>query len=294
MLIDFAHAAGWVVRRSLRFAAPFVDTEIPVLTYHSIDDTGSLLSIKPGSFRAQLARLRAENWRSLSIAEYVAKAGTATAEPRTLLITFDDGYRNFGELALPLLTEFGFRATLFVPVDFVGKRPLWLERDWTLTQPLLDDVGMSSEERRALEVSTTALLREPLMDWSELRALSSAGIDIQSHGAAHYFLTTLPLALVSDDLVRSRKVLEDRLGLPVPTIAYPYGDSNPEVAAAARDAGFDIGFVSDHGPRDARRMMSWRGGVSGRLTPPELISLLQSWPLYPRLRHLLRRNRSLS
>jgi hypothetical protein len=41
-------------------------------------------------------------------------------------------------------------------------------------------------------------------------------------------------------------------------------------------------------------MMSWRGGVSGRLTPTELISVLQSWPLYPRLRHLLRQAKSLS
>jgi peptidoglycan/xylan/chitin deacetylase (PgdA/CDA1 family) len=272
----------------LRFAAPFLETEIPVLTYHSVDETGSLLSTTPAALRAQLARLRAEHWRSLSIAEYAAKAGTTDLEPRTLLITFDDGYRNFGELALPLLAEFGFRATLFVPVDYVGKRPLWLERDRTLTRPLLDNVGVSDEERRTLEISTTELLTQPLMDWPELRSISRAGIDIQSHGAAHYFLTTLPPELVADDLVRSRKTLEDQLGLPVGAIAYPYGDSNPDVAAAAHDAGFDIGFVTDHGPRDTRRMMCWRCGVSGRLTPPELVSLLRSWPLYPRLRHLAR------
>jgi peptidoglycan/xylan/chitin deacetylase (PgdA/CDA1 family) len=99
---------------------------------------------------------------------------------------------------------------------------------------------------------------------------------------------------LTEDLTRSRKVLEDRLGIAVPAIAYPYGVSNLEVAAAARDAGFEIGFVSDHGPRDAQRMMSWRGGVSGQSTPPELISLLLSWPLYPRLRHLLRRARGVS
>ena len=48
-----------------------------------------------------------------------------------------DGYRNFREHALPLLTEFGFKATIFVPVDYVGKRPLWLERDLALTRPLI-------------------------------------------------------------------------------------------------------------------------------------------------------------
>jgi peptidoglycan/xylan/chitin deacetylase (PgdA/CDA1 family) len=294
MSADFAHIAGRMLRRSLRLAAPFFGSEIPVLTYHSIDHSGSLLSVAPATLRSHLERLRAERWRSLSIAEYAAQAGSATPEPRTLLITFDDGYRNFGERALPLLTEFGFKATVFVPVDFVGKRPLWLERDWALTGPLLDQVGMSSRDRRALEASSTALLRDPLMDWSELRGLIDAGFDIQSHSSAHYFLTKIPPAQVSEDLIRSRRILEDRLGRPVLALAYPYGASNTNIATAAREAGFDLGFVSDHGPRDSRRMMLWRGGVSGRLTPPELISVLRSWPLYPRLRHLLRPNRSLS
>jgi peptidoglycan/xylan/chitin deacetylase (PgdA/CDA1 family) len=285
----FAHITGGLMRRSLRIAAPLFGAEIPVLTYHSIDHTGSLLSVGPALLRSQLARLRADGWRSLSIAEYLAQAGAAAHEPRTLLITFDDGYRNFIEHALPLLTEFGFKATLFVPVDFVGKRPLWLERDRALTRPLLDMVGMSVRDRRELEISTDAMLRDPLMGWAELRELVDAGFDIQSHSSAHHFLTLLPPAQVDDDLVRSRKVLEDRLGHAVTAIAYPYGASSPDIAAAARKAGFALGFVSDHGPRDDQHMMSWRGGVSGQLTPPELISLIRTWPLYPRLRHLIRR-----
>jgi peptidoglycan/xylan/chitin deacetylase (PgdA/CDA1 family) len=291
MAINFAHIAGRLLRRTLRLATPFFGTEIPVLTYHSIDHSGSLLSVAPATLRSQLARLRAEKWRSLSIAEYAVQISTTASEPRTLLITFDDGYRNFAEHALPLLTEFGFKATIFVPVDYVGKQPLWLERDRKMTLPLLDEVGMSAEDRRALEVNTIALLRDPLMDWPELRELAGAGFDIQSHSCAHHFLTTLPPAQVTDDLIRSRKTLEDRLGRPVQAIAYPYGASNPEVAAAARDAGFDLGFVSDHGPCDARSMMLWRAGVSGQLNPPELITLLRTWPLYPRLRHLVRRAR---
>jgi peptidoglycan/xylan/chitin deacetylase (PgdA/CDA1 family) len=291
MALDLVHTAGRVFRRSLRFAAPFVGTEVPVLTYHSIDTTGSLLSVHPDMFRAQIAHLKAENWRCLSIAEYLDQVGAATPEPRTFLITFDDGYRNFGQYAAPLLAEFGFTATVFVPVDFVGKQPLWLERDRGSTGPLLDKVGMSAEERRALEVCTTFLLRDLLMDWTELRELTKAGFDIQSHSSAHFMLTKLSADDVAADMTRSRLILEDRLGVRVAAIAYPYGDANGHVAAAARASGFDVGFVSDHGPRDAQRMMSWRGGVSDRQSPTELISLLRSWPLYPRLRHLVRRAR---
>ena len=288
MPVEFRKFAGSILRQSLRLAAPFKGNEIPVLTYHSIDESGSLLSIAPAALRRQLAALRDENWRSLSISEYLARVNGGVREPRTLLITFDDGYRNFAEHGLPLLKEFGFTATLFVPVDFIGKPPLWLQRDEALTRPLLQQVRLSPEERRRLEFSTSALMREPLMDWSELRELINAGCDIQSHGFGHYFLTELPAVRLADDLVRSRETLEERLGLPVRAIAYPYGASNSTVAAAARAAGFDVGFVSDHGPRDDLRMMSWRGGVSGRLPQSELIAILRTWPLYPRLRQLVR------
>ncbi len=291
MALDLMQTAGRVLRHSLRFAAPFVGTEVPVLTYHSIDTTGSLLSVHPDMFRAQIARLKAENWRSLSIAEYLDQVGAVKPEPRTVLITFDDGYRNFAQYGAPLMAEFGFTATVFVPIDFVGKRPLWLERDREVTGPLLNKVGMSGEERRALKICTTLLLRDTLMDWAELRDLTQAGFDIQSHGSAHFMLTKLSPADVAADISRSRLVLEDRLGAPVATIAYPYGEANGHVAAAARASGFDIGFVTDYGPRDAQRMMSWRGGVSDRHNPTELISLLRSWPLYPKLRHMVRRAR---
>src|SRR5262249_37841855 len=155
------------------------------------------------------------------------------------LITFDDGYRNFFQTAVPLLRQFGFTATVFMPVDYIGKPPLWLERDRALTERLLDEVGLSVQQRRALVISTPACLPVPPLGWSELRELTEAGFDIQSHSAGHHFLTRLPPAELAEDLVRSREVLKDHLGVPVSAIAYPYGVSNPEVAAAARAAGFE-------------------------------------------------------
>jgi len=60
-----------------------------------------------------------------------------------------------------------------------------------MTRLLLDDVGLSSDERRALNMSAQELLSNSLMDWPDLRNLTEAGIDIQSHSAAHHFLTSL-------------------------------------------------------------------------------------------------------
>jgi hypothetical protein len=106
------------------------------------------LSVAPATLRSQLAQLRAEKWRSLSIAEYAAQAGTAAPEPRTLLITFDDGYRNFREHALPLLTEFGFKATIFT--RRLRRQAAALARTGPGADPAAARrVGMSSEDRRA-------------------------------------------------------------------------------------------------------------------------------------------------
>lgn len=285
---SLAGRPGRLLRRSLGLAAPFMRTEIPVLTYHSIDNTGSLLSVTAGVLRSQLAALRAADWRSLTIGQYAAQLQGAPRDGRSLLITFDDGYRNFADQAAPILAEFGFTATVFVAVDYVGQRPLWLLRDAEMTERLLDEVGMTRPDRHAIRLSAKALLQDPLMDWDALRGLVAAGFDVQSHSAGHHFLTSLPPAALAEDLLRSRLTLEDRLGCAVPAIAYPYGASSPEVACAARAAGFDLGFIADHRPRDADGMMVWRGGVSGQLTPPELLSVMRCWPLYPRLRAWLR------
>ena len=283
------HILGRVMRRSLLLVAPFTRSEIPVLTYHSIDGSRSPISVTPDEFRTQLASLRDGGWRGLSMDEYVATAGIVHPQPRTLLITFDDGYRNFVEYAVPLLREYGFPATMFVPVDYVGRRPTWLERDCRLTLDLLDHVRFADDDRRALARCTEMLLRDELLGWDDLRALLAENIDVQSHSAGHHFMTQLTPDEATDDLRRSRIEIERQLGVSVSAVAYPYGDANEKVGRSATEAGFKVGFVSDHGPRDEMRMMSWRGGVSGKTAPVELSSMLRSWPLYPRLRYFLRR-----
>jgi peptidoglycan/xylan/chitin deacetylase (PgdA/CDA1 family) len=145
-----------------------------------------------------------------------------------------------------------------------------------------------------LQAGTDALMQDALLDWPDLRELAGEGVDVQSHGFGHHFLTELSMPEVAKDLIRSRQMLEEHLGLPIRAIAYPYGVSNPRIAACARKIGFEVGFVSDHGPRDSTHMMAWRGGISGRLTPPELLAILETWPLYPRIRHLVRRVGSVS
>ena len=101
----------------------------PILTYHSIDDSGSLISVSPAAFGAQMEYLHSNGFRALSLRDYVTRLPLGRLPARgAFVITFDDGFRNVHEIALPILRRLGFAATVFVPTDHVGGSATWTMR----------------------------------------------------------------------------------------------------------------------------------------------------------------------
>jgi peptidoglycan/xylan/chitin deacetylase (PgdA/CDA1 family) len=276
--------SGQALAGMLRLFAPLFPSQIPVLTYHSVDNSGSLLSVAPAVLRQHLTELRDAGWRSLSIAEYRAFAAGAKPPEHRILITFDDGYANFFHNALPLLVELRSKATVFVCPDWVGREPRWMRRDAELVRGLSRRLGFTAALHTRLEQEMDRLNQQPLMDWAQLRGVVDVGIDVQSHAAAHHFLTMLTDAELADDLARSRRVLEEQLATTVRTIAYPYGDCDMRVAQAAAAAGYDVGFVTDDWVAPGGALMRSRTGISGELNRAGLRLLLTGWPLYPHWR----------
>jgi peptidoglycan/xylan/chitin deacetylase (PgdA/CDA1 family) len=131
--------------------------------------------------------------------------------PGAVAITFDDGFRNFYEHALPALQERGFPATVFVVTGFCGGNNDWPSQPDKPPVPVL-----------------------PLMTWSELREISAAGISLGSHTVTHPRLAALSEEHIEEELRTSQTQLEDRSGARATTFAYPYGESTPRVQDAAR------------------------------------------------------------
>ena len=129
-----------------------------------------------------------------------------------MVITVDDGFRDFATVALPALIEHGMTATLFVTTGCTGSTARFLTRD--------------GEGNR------------PMLGWTELAAAADAGVEIGAHTVSHPELDRIRLARLRAEVATPKLVLEQRLGVPVGSLAYPYGYYNRRVRDAARAAGY--------------------------------------------------------
>ena len=127
-----------------------------------------------------------------------------------VVLTFDDGYRNNLTAAAPILERHGFSATIFIATGYIGARSTW--------------------SRQHASIPTM-----PMMSADQLREMRAAGFDLGAHTHTHPYLTELDPAGAREEMLRSRKVLEDLLGEPVPLFSYPFGDFDASVHDAATE-----------------------------------------------------------
>jgi peptidoglycan/xylan/chitin deacetylase (PgdA/CDA1 family) len=181
---------------------------LPVLTYHSLDSSGSPVSVRPDEFRRHVDSLVESGWRTLTLSAAIQGLSAGTWPRRSFLLTFDDGYANVMETGAPTLERHGFTAAMFVITEFVGRRNRWPgQPSWVPDAPLLD--------------------------WDGLRSLVKLGWDLGAHSRTHARLPSLSLAAAHQEMLASKLDIEDRCGVKVRAFAYPYGARTPAIEALA-------------------------------------------------------------
>ena len=190
---------------------------VPILLYHWFRSERSAwrsrspqLEISAALFERQLGDLKRRGYQTVSLRQ--AFSAPEPLPPRPIVLTFDDGTLDFWQQARPLLEARGFRATLFVVTGGVGGASVW-DRD--LGEPA-----------------------RPLMSWTQLRELEQAGYEIGSHTDTHRLLPGLSAADALEELVESRRRLEQELGVAADFLAYPRGAYRAEHLELARRAGY--------------------------------------------------------
>ena len=189
--------------------------DVPILMYHEIatrQDTSSRLAVSPASFAAQLAHLHEAGFTTLTVSGLASALAEDPARlpERPVLITFDDGFADFHREALPLLDKYGFTATVFVTTGWIA------------------DASLRAAGRSP----------GPMLSWSQIREAASAGIEIGAHSHQHPQLDQVHSDRLRDELMTSKALLEDGLGVAVPGLAYPFGYSNARVRRVAQEAGY--------------------------------------------------------
>lgn len=176
-----------------------------ILTWHSIDASGSVISIDPATFRRQVSWIAGSGLRVVDVRTLVR-----IAEGHAVALTFDDGFENFATHAWPVLRDHGLGATVFVATDHAGAWNAW------------DGGGHAG------------IPRLPLLRWDALGRLVEEGVVLGAHSASHRDLRRVSAV----DLERETREPAERIaaetGQRPDVFAYPYGAKDERVIAAVR------------------------------------------------------------
>jgi peptidoglycan/xylan/chitin deacetylase (PgdA/CDA1 family) len=205
-------------------------SRLPILMYHSISDESEQKSspyyrtaTSPKLFATHMDLLRTQGYEVLGLRDGLEKFRREKSTGAKLaVITFDDGFQNFYSDALPVLRRNNFGATVFLPTSFIGR------------------------ERRDFK-------GRACMIWDEVRESQKAGIEFGSHTVNHPKLYDLDLPQIRAELKESKAAIENELGQPVRSFAYPYAFPSADRAfvkvfvETLKETGYDSGVTTKIG-----------------------------------------------
>lgn len=244
---------------------------IPILLYHNIAPLGNhryrSQTVAAKTFESHMAYFSSHRYTPITVSHLV-QAMTDHSQPlphRPVLITFDDGFADFYTDALPILANYNFPATLYIATGYVGKTSGWLQ-----------SLGEGSRL---------------MLTWSQIDEISRSGIECGSHSHNHLQLDILPRQIAQEEITRSKMVLEQHLGQPILSFAYPYGYHNMRTEALVQRAGYASACAVRNAlsSREDHRYALSRVEVKGNLHVSELDRLLthghlETGPMSERLR----------
>ncbi|CAB4709032.1 MAG: polysaccharide deacetylase family protein [Actinobacteria bacterium] len=212
---------------SLLGLGPNGDTTLRVLMYHKVNDIPDNPTTVPvGRFDEQLAQVKELGYTVVGLDAVLDHYSLGKPLPdRAVLITFDDGYRDTLENAMPVLQKYGFPAVIFVPVAY------------------MDDETPLPHELRLAERG----VRNPTLDWGLVRELDAGGVRVESHGIGHRPLAEVALDEAVREIAVSKLKLEEKLERPVRAYAYVKGSEahfHPVHESLLLQAGYEVAFTS--------------------------------------------------
>ena len=189
---------------------------VPILNYHSISKNGvlGLLAsssvVSPEIFLKQMNFLKKSKYKVITLEKLVSDIKARKKSfYKSVVITFDDGYKDNFKEAYPVLKKYGFPATIFVTVGNIGK--------------------------------------SGYLDYGQIKAMLKDNISFGSHTIGHPYLPDLKREDLEYQIIQSKKILEDNLKENIDFIAYPIGGFTSEIQDIVRQAGYKAAFTTNRG-----------------------------------------------
>ncbi len=225
-------------------------SQVPmILMYHGVAEAAedpNNLCVTPSRFAEQMAWLKRHGLRGVGIGTLVDEV--RAGHHRGLVgLTFDDGYVNVLEAALPELLRHGFTASMFIISDRLGGSNEW-------------DEGPAW----------------PLMSADQVKELAAAGMEIGSHGATHLRLADVSADRLETEVSGSKASLGELVGTRIRGFAYPYGSMDAAARHAVSDAGYDYACAvnasrAEYGFMALPRIYVGQRDDAGRMTAKRLL-----------------------
>ena len=222
--------------------------QVPILMYHYLSvpppDANIYrmdLSVAPELFAAHLDAIQAAGYSTISLYDLLAHLVQGTPLPdRPVVLTFDDGYRDNFENALPLLQERGMTATFFVVTDFIDEQ------------------------------------RPAYLTWEMVRAMHAAGMSIEAHGRNHVSLKGQDVDYLVWQALGSFEAIEREVGVRPRFVSYPAGEYDQRTTDIFQSANYWAGLTTVQGAthRSDDLFQLHRVRMRGTTTPEELLRLL--------------------
>jgi len=210
-----------------RSAVWFISTQgrpegvgLRILFYHRVSDDRDELAVTPRNFRRQMDYLASQSYRVVDVLTALELLDGGAESAKTIGLSFDDGYLDVAEEALPILQERGFRATVFIPTAVAAG---WARFHWYRQQP-------------------------PVLGWDEIIELDREGsLSFEAHSLTHPNLLALRDEAAREEIVGSKAALEARLHRPVELFAYPSGLFGLRERGLVEAAGFRAAVTCEPG-----------------------------------------------
>ena len=183
--------------------------KVIILAYHCVNKGNIPFCVKPDIFEKHLLLLKKQQFQDLSLSDYIdaMKTDKKMRSGKYVVITFDDGWRDNYTDAFPILKNYGYTATIFLTIAYIGEKKDYLT-------------------------------------WEQVMEMKKAGLEFGSHTLTHPRLTKIPIAEARQEIMESKELLEGQLGEEIKTFCYPYGAYSRDIIELVKEAGYEGAVVT--------------------------------------------------